>query len=77
MNFSAPLDLPLKSCHWGEGAVAPLTPANGQQATDSFVYIRGTKGPVGGRNENCPLTSNFEAKEIHEAKQSALLIAIF
>ena len=32
---------------------------------------------VGGRNERCPLTSNFDAKEeIHEVKKSTLLTGI-
>ena len=37
----------------------------------------GGGGEVGGSNERCLLTSNFDAKTIHGVKQNGLLIAIF
>ena len=38
-------------------------------------YDYSQEDEVGGSNERYPLTSNFDAKEIHEAKQSTILIA--
>ena len=32
------------------------------------MFMQGNE--VGGSNERCPLTSNFDAKKIHELKQS-------
>ena len=43
-----------------------------------LVFLAFNQGDeVGGSNERFPLTSNFDAKNIHEVKQSSLLIAIF
>ena len=35
------------------------------------------EGDVGGSNDRCPLTPNFNAKKIHEMKHGALLLSIF
>ena len=49
-----------------------------EQALSFVDDVRKNQGDeVGGSNERCPLTSNFDAKEIHEVNQSVLLIAIF
>ena len=49
--------------------------ARGTSQLGACKFFQGDE--VGGSNERCPLTSNFDAKKIHEVNQCALLIAIF